>query len=157
MSFFGIRDDEVTTSFVGTRLLDQGQYPEEIRVRFAKATLTINMYNASLSQLSEHENIIHQTSEDKKSSPNSAVEHPATDYSSRFIKTNEAWVGSIADNTECYLTKEEMLFNTAVCVGFSEKGKNSLRVNAGPSTQLIDQNRVSCSADIKHSGRRASI
>ncbi|GFZ87764.1 hypothetical protein RLOatenuis_7780 [Rickettsiales bacterium] len=153
----GVRDDKVTTSFIGTRLLTQEKYPEEITVRFAKATLTISMYDAGLSRLSEHEKIIHQTSEDKEPSPNPAIEHPVTDYDSRFIETNKAWLESIIKSTDCYLTKEEMLFNTAVCVGFSEKGKNSLRVNAGPSTQLTDQNLVSCSADIKHLSRRASI
>lgn len=109
-SVVGKRDDGVTFHFQGTRRLKGHIYPEWCRVRFERGEVELDMM-MGLAYISDH---------DKKTIE--TVPNLSIDYEGRLKKVMHDFYGTICDDHEGYLSREEMLMNTEAGIVLQNEG-----------------------------------
>ncbi len=106
----GTREDDITFSFTGTRKLKAKEYREWLTIRFAKAQLTVDA-NTGMARLRDDE---------------TGAEHwpnlPHSPYEVKFRRVMENFAGAINGEEDCYLTHDDIVANTAICVHLTERG-----------------------------------
>lgn len=124
----GARDDGLTFEFSGTRRLDQGIYPETIRMRFEHGDLMIDTYEEANSHIRYHEAISHQRGAGQSNSA-SPITPGVTDYNQRFVGVNRAFINAVQGRGQNYLTAAEMVANTV----FSTEAQKTRLLQFNPS------------------------
>lgn len=107
----GIRDDEISFNFCGTRNLESKTYAETIDIRFEKGLIHVDTYNSGKSFIEDHET-------QKRIN---GLSLGKTDYEMRFDKINRNWIDTINDKQNNYLNSREMLANTFMSIAFKEQ------------------------------------
>lgn len=96
----GVRNDRVTFSFRGTRMLEARRYPEFLRIRFASGELDVNCENGEVRVVHHETGSVHTPRIQK------------TDYKARFTDVMRNFADAILGKTENYLAHDDLLRNT---------------------------------------------
>lgn len=107
----GIREDGISFSFGGTRRLESHTYAETIEIRFERATVHVDTYDASRSYIHDHEN---------PHAPMAPLKISTTDYEARFFAVNRDWVNAIRTGKAPYLNPEDLQGNSIMSVTFAQ-------------------------------------
>lgn len=103
----GIRQDGIAFTFQGTRLLEARRYPEYVRIRFARGTLTVDCESGDAECLS------HETG-------NVQLLHAGpTDYPGRFGGIMRNFAASILRKADNYLDREDIANNAAIGIALT--------------------------------------
>ncbi len=103
----GIRQDGIAFSFQGTRMLETRRYPEYVRVRFARGTLTVDCESGD-AECQSHETGNVQL-----------LRAEPTDYPARFRAIMANFVASVRGDGRNYLDAEDLENNAAIGIALT--------------------------------------
>ena len=106
----GQRADGISFYFKGTRMLENGIFPEFFTVRFAKGDIRIDT-KTWLCHTHDHDNIMQTIESCGK-----------TNYEERFRWINQNFIDAINGNAKNYLSYEEMKMNTLSWLHLTKNG-----------------------------------
>jgi predicted dehydrogenase len=112
----GVRDDGVAVTFEGTRMLDERRYPEWLELRFASATVRLDLAAGDATVVE------HGTGATRVETCG------ATDYEVRSTRLAEHLVAWASGDVPSYLDVDDLRYNSAVAAGLTQC--DSIRVDA---------------------------
>ena len=112
----GVRDDGVVVMFEGTRMLEERHYPEWLELRFASATVRLDLTSGDATVVG------HGTGTTRVETCG------ATDYETRSTRLAEHLVAWANGDTPSYLDVDDLRYNSAVAAGLTMC--DSVRVDA---------------------------
>lgn len=105
----GVRHDGIAFSFQGTRALEARRYPEFVKIRFARGTLTVDCGSGD-AEIADHE-----------TGRVTLLNAGPTDYSGRFHGVMANFVASILGRERNYLHATDLTDNTYVVIALTQK------------------------------------
>lgn len=121
----GFREDGIRFSFRGSRTLEQRIYQEDMRIRFERGDLTVDMYDGTMV-------LKHETKSGNYRTIRKESDQFKTDYDQRFYAINQHFINSIRGIEPPYLTHTDLRINTLAAIALRQSG----RVRKKPSEVL---------------------